>query len=217
MGSDELDSDSAIRVVLADDQAATRRNVRKLLDAADAVEVVAGAVDVAVAARHVHGHLANVLVLDLQMPDRSSISLIKELRDQSPDAQIVVMTAEAGPTFARQALDAGAVGYVLKEHADGDLAEAVRKAANGEQFVSRRVAVGLRTLKKAVADEGLTPREVEVLRLTALGFTGAEIAEELHLSRRTVESHRARIHRKLGLDTRAELVRYALRRQLIDG
>ncbi len=204
-----------IRVVLADDRTAVRRSLRMLLDSEDNVQVVAEAGDIATVLLAVHGQTPNVLVLDLQMPNGSSIEMIRSLRDQAPGTEVVVLTMEASPVFAQQALDSGAIGFVLKEHADLDLSEAVRCAALGEEYVSPQVAAGLEALRSAKGQDGLSPREIEVLRLTALGYTGAEIAAKLHLSRRTVESHRATIHRKLGLASRAELVRYALGRRLI--
>lgn len=204
-----------IRVVLADDHAAVRRSLRLLLDGEEDVEVVAEAADLSTVARHVHGHVPHVLVLDLQMPNGSSIETIRNLRDQVPDTEVVVVTMEESPLFAQQALDAGAVGFVLKDRADSELPSAVRKAAEGGEYVSPRVAAGLDALRRSISADGLSPRETEILRLIALGYTSVEIAAKLHLSRRTVESHRARIHRKLGMGTRAELVRHALGRHLI--
>jgi len=204
-----------IRVVLADDHAVVRRNLRLLLDREEDVKVVAEAADLSTVVHHVHGQLPHVLVLDLQMPNGSSIETIRRLRDQVPSTEIVVLTMEESPLFAQQALDAGAVGFVLKDRADTELPLAVRLAVIGDEFISPRVAVGLDALRRAVTGDGLSPRETEVLRLIALGHTSAEIAGKLHLSRRTVETHRAHVHRKLGMGTRAELVRYALDRHLI--
>jgi two-component system, NarL family, response regulator NreC len=209
--------ESPIRVVLADDHAAVRRNLRLVLDGEDDVEVIAEAADLSTVLRHVHGQLPHVLVLDLGLPNGSSIEAIRRLRAQVPDTEIVVMTMETSAVFAQQAIDAGAVGFVLKERADGELPAAVRHAARGEEYISSQVAAGLDALRRSVHGDGLSPRETEVLRLIALGHTSTEIASKLHLSRRTVETHRARIHRKLGFRTRAELVRYALGRHLIGG
>jgi len=206
---------TAISVVLADDHAAVRRNLRLLLDGEDGVEVIAEAADIATMVRHVHTHRPHVLVLDLRMPNGSSIEAIRRLRSQVPRTEIVVLTMEQSPAFAKEAIDAGAVGFVLKDKADSELLAAVRRAAVGEEYVSPRVAAGLEALRRAVQEDGLSPPEIEVLRLIALGHTSAEIAVKLHLSRRTVETHRARIHRKLELDTRAQLVRYALGNHLI--
>jgi two-component system, NarL family, response regulator NreC len=209
--------ESSIRVVLADDHAAVRRNLRLLLDGEGDVEVIAEAADLSTVIRHVHGHLPHVLVLDLEMPNGSSIETIRQLRAQVPDTEIVVITMDTSAVFAQQAIDAGAVGFVLKNKADGELPAAVRNAARGEEYISPQVAKGLDALRHLVHGDGLSPRETEVLRLIALGHTSAEIASILHLSRRTVETHRARIHRKLGFRTRADLVRYALGRHLIGG
>ena len=204
-----------IQVVLADDHTVARRCLRLLLDGEDDVEVIAEAADLSTVVRHVHGHVPHVLVLDLEMPNGSSIETIRRLRDQVHETEIVALTMEASPLFAQQALDAGAVGFVLKDRADTELPEAVRTAAAGGEYISPQVAAGLDALRRAVTGDGLSVRETEILRLIALGHTSAEIAAKLHLSRRTVETHRAHIHRKLGLDTRAQLVRYALARQLI--
>jgi two-component system response regulator NreC len=207
--------ESPIRVVLADDHAVVRRCLRLLLDSEEDVEVIAEATDLSTVMRHVHGHLPHVLVLDLRLPNGSSIETIRRLRAEVPKTEIVVLTMEENPLFAQQAIDAGAVGYVLKDRADTELLTAIRRAARGEEYVSTRVAAGLDALRRAVDGDGLSPRETEVLRLIALGHTSTEIAAKLHLSKRTVETHRARIHRKLGLKTRAELVQFALRRHLI--
>jgi two-component system response regulator NreC len=204
-----------IRVLLADDHALMRRSLRLLLDGEEGLEVIAEADDLAAVTRHVHAHEPHVLVLDLSMPDGSSIAAISRLREQAPDTQIVVMTMDENPVFAQRAFAAGALGFVAKDLADGELPQAVRAAARGEEFVSPRVAARLDALNRSITDDALSPREVEVLRLIALGHTSVEIGRKLHLSPRTVETHRANVHRKLGLATRAELVRYSLRRGLL--
>lgn len=207
--------EAKIRVVLADDHALVRRSLRLLLDGEDDVDVVGEAENIRSAVSHVHGHAPHVLVLDLQMPGGSSIEAIRQLREHAPGTEIVVLTMERSPAFAQRAIDTGAVGFVLKDRADVELPEAVRRAARGEEYVSPHVAAGLDARRRAVNGDGLSPRETEVLRAIALGYTSVEIAKKLHLSRRTIETHRANIHRKLGLDTRAELVHFALRRHLI--
>lgn len=208
---------SPITVVVADDHELMRRSLRLALGGEEDVEVIAEAGDLLTAVREVNGHLPDVLVLDLQMPDGSSIELIRQLRLRVPETEVVVVTMEDGPAYARAAIDAGAMGFVLKQYAAHDLPVAVRCAARGEQYVSARVGARLDALQRSVDDDGLSPREVDVLRLIALGLTSAEISDKLCLSRRTVESHRRRIHRKLGLVRRSELVEYALGRGLIRG
>ena len=214
---DDLRPDSAIKVLLADDHLMARRNLRLLLDRETGMEVIAEAEDLGTVVRHVAAHRPHVLVVDLQLPSGSSIATIHLLRELAPGTGIVMLTMEESPAFAQQALEAGAIGYVVKDHADDELPVAVRRVARGEEYVSPRLAAKLDALRDAASGDGLTPRETEVLRLIALGHTSAEIASKLSLSRRTVETHRARIHRKLGLDTRAQLVRYALGHHLIGG
>jgi DNA-binding NarL/FixJ family response regulator len=204
-----------IRVVLADDHAVVRRGLRLLLDSEADVDVIAEAAEISEVIRHVHGRRPRVLVLDLEMPSGSSLEAIRRLRAEVPGTEIVVLTMEESPAFAQHAIEVGAIGFVLKDRADTELPAAVRRAAQGEEYVSARIAARLDALRRTVTGDGLSPRETEVLRLIALGHTSAEIAGKLHLSRRTVESHRASIHRKLGLSTRAELVRFALGRHLI--
>jgi|ERR1035441_1882118 two-component system response regulator NreC len=206
---------SPIRVVLAEDHALMRRSLRALLESEEDVDVVGEAGALASAVHRVQSEKPNVLVLDLRMPDGSSVATIGKLREQAPDTQVVVLSMNDSPVFGQQALASGAVGFVLKEHADSELPQAVRAAALGAEYISPRVAPRLEALRRSLADDDLTSREVEVLRLIALGHTSVEIAAKLHISPRTVESHRARIHNKLGLATRAELVRNALGRGLL--
>lgn len=208
-------AESPIDVVLADDHTALRRSLRLMLEREDDVQVIAVASDLSGLVRHVHRHPPRVLILDLRLPSGSSVHTIQRLRAQLPHTEIVVTAMEDSPIFAQRVLDAGAIGFVLTDKADTDLLEATRCAARGDEYVSPRVAAKLDALRRAAGSGGLTPRETEVLRLIALGHTNPEIAAKLHLSRRTVETHRARIHRKLGLATRAELVQYALGRRLI--
>ncbi len=206
---------SPITVVLADDHAAVRRNLKQLLDREHDITVVAEAADLSTADQRVRQHHPRVLVLHLAMPGGSSLETIARLRSVVPDTEVAVLTMEPSPLFAKQALEAGAAGFVLKDRADDELPTAVRTAAAGEEYVSPRVAAGLDVLRRRAGENGLTSREIEILRLIALGYTSSEIADALSLSRRTVEAHRAHIHHKLQTKTRAELVRYALDRHLI--
>jgi two-component system, NarL family, response regulator NreC len=204
-----------IRIVLADDHAVVRSGLRMLLDSESDFEVVAEAGDLESAQRYVRGHHPAVLILDLNMPGGSSLDAIPAIRENSPETQIVVLTMQQEPAFARHALSAGAIGYVLKEAADEELVEAVRRAAGGESYLNPRLGARLASEPLPGPPDDLSEREVDVLRLIALGHTNAEIAERLYLSVRTVETHRAHIQQKLSLSSRAELVRYALQRGLI--
>ncbi len=206
---------ATIRIVLADDHAVVRSGLRLLLDSEADFEVVAEAGDVQDARRYVRGHHPAVLVLDLNMPGESSLEAIPAIRAESPDTQIVVLTMQEEPAFARHALGAGALGYVLKEAADDELVQAVRRAAVGETYMNPRLGARLASEPPPGRPDDLSEREVDVLHLIALGHTNAEIAEQLFLSVRTVETHRAHIQQKLSLSSRAELVRYALERGLM--
>jgi two-component system response regulator NreC len=206
---------SAIRVVVADDHELMRFALRALLSTEQQIDVIAEAEQLSLAMRNVRELRPDVLVLDLRMHDGSSIDAIGELREQAPETRVVVMTAEDNPLYAEHALAAGAFGFVLKDQADVELAPAVRAAAEGRRYVSPEIDAKLADLRHALTSDKLTGRELEVLRLIALGHTSVEVARILQISSRTVESHRARVHAKLGLSTRAELVRYALRRGLL--
>ena len=204
-----------IRIVLADDHAVVRSGLRMLLDSESDFEVVAEASDAESAQRYVRGHRPGVLVLDLNMPGGSSLEAIPSIRKESPDTQIVVLTMQQEPAFAREALRAGALGYVLKEAADEELVEAVRRAAGGKSYLNPRLGARIASEPPPGPPDDLSEREVDVLRLIALGHTNVEIGEQLYLSVRTVETHRSHIQQKLMLSTRSELVGYALERGLI--
>jgi two-component system response regulator NreC len=214
-GANENAPVAPIGIVLADDHAVVRRGLRMLLDSEGDFEVVAEASDIESARRHVRGHHPRVLVLDLNMSGCSCLEAIPLIREESPDTQIVVLTMQREPAFAREALGAGALGYVLKEAADDELLAALRRAAVGEGYLNPRLAARIASEPPPGPPDDLSNREVDVLRLIALGYTNAEIAEQLFRSVRTVETHRSHIQQKLRLSTRAELVGYALARRLI--
>jgi two-component system response regulator NreC len=207
-----------ITVVLADDHAVVRKGLRLLVEAEDGLRVVAEAGNVPDALRMARAHRPNVLVLDLNMPGGSSLEAIPTIREQASMTAIVVLTMQNDPSFARQALQAGALGFVLKEAADDELLGAIKLAAEGETYLNPRLGARLaaQPSQPSGPPDDLSERELEVLKLIALGHTNAEVAGQLYLSVRTVESHRAHIQQKTRLSSRAELVRYALEHQLID-
>jgi two-component system response regulator NreC len=209
-------SDETLRVVIADDHSVVRRGLRQLLEDEEGLEIVAEAEDLDGARRYVLGHKPDVLVLDLNMPGGSSLEAIPQIRADSPQTQIVILTMQNEPAYAREALAAGVLGYVLKEAADDELVEAVRRAAAGDTYLNPRLGARVAAAPPPGPPDGLSEREVEVLRMIALGHTNAEIAESLYLSVRTVETHRAHIQQKLRLGSRAELVRYALDHRLVE-
>jgi two-component system, NarL family, response regulator NreC len=198
-------------IVLADDHTIVRSALRALLEAEDEFVVVAEAGDVEESVRKVLAYKPNVIVLDLGMPGGSSLTAIPKMREVSPGTAVVVLTMENEPRFAREALRSGALGFVLKDAADAELVAAVRAALQGQLYLNPQLGGMIAAAPEATAGhpDNLTDREVEVLKLVALGHTNAEISEQLYLSVRTVESHRAHIQQKAGRATRAELVAYA--------
>lgn len=207
-----------LTVIIADDHVVVRSGLRMLLDSEPSIEVVAEAGDVGTAIEAVERHRPDVLVLDLHMPGEPSLPAIPRLRALAPNTRVVVLTAQRDPSFAGEALRLGAAGYVPKEAADGQLLQAIGvAAADGtylEPQLGARLAASAAAAGRAAAE--LSDREIEVLRLIARGLTNREMAERLYLSVRTVESHRARIQRKLGRSRRSDLVEYALERGLIE-
>jgi len=203
-------------IVLADDHTVVRNALRLLLDAEPGFEVVAEAGDAEAAIRYVRGHKPTVLILDLNMPGRPSLDAVADVRKASPGTEIVVLTMQNEPAYARRALQAGVLGYVLKEAADAELVQAVRSAAAGETYLQPTLGAKLAAGVDDRDGDELSERERDVLRLIALGHTNAEIAKRLYISIRTVESHRAHIQQKLRVSSRAELVRYALGHGLVE-
>ena len=214
----EPSPDPVTTIVLADDHTIVRSALRVLLDAEQAFEVVAEAADADEAVRKVRAYKPNVLVLDLSMPGGPSLDRIPDVREASPSTSIVMLTMEDEPRFARAALRAGALGFVLKEAADTELVEAVRAAATGVSYLNPQLGalIAAQPDVEPGPPDDLSEREVEVLRLVALGHTNAEISEQLFLSVRTVESHRAHIQHKLRRTTRADMVAYVREHGLMD-
>ena len=206
----------AISIVLSDDHGVVREGLRMLLDANEALEVVAEAADVDGARRALRAYRPDVLVLDLNMPGGSSLTAIPRLREEFPDTAVVVLTMQSEPQFAREALREGAVGYVLKDGAHGQLVEAVTAAAEGRTYLDPLLGARLAAEPPSKGPpDNLTRREVEVLQLLAQGYTNAEVGKQLFMSVRTAETHRAQIQRKTGCSTRAEVTRYAIEHGLV--
>lgn len=205
-----------IAVVLADDHVVVRRGLRMLLERNPSTEVVAEAGDAGAALAAVEASRPDLLLLDLNMPGRPPLEMLADLGALAPDLGVVVLTMEQDPALARHALELGVRGYVLKQAVEEELVEAIEAVAGGGLHVSREVKAALeRPSDTGGPPNGLTEREVEVLRLAALGHTNPEIAEQLGISVRTVESHRTHVQQKTMVSSRSELVRYALDHELI--
>jgi two-component system, NarL family, response regulator NreC len=210
----------SIKVLIVDDHAVVRSGLRLLLEAEDDMAVVGEAGTAREAVFELRSSQADVVLMDVAMPGGSGIDVIPQLLHEAPEAKILMLSMQDDPSYVRQAFEAGASGYVLKEAADAEVVAAVRDVADGRSYVNpalgaRLVAAESEARKRAEADP-LSDREREVLRLLALGHTNQEIAKMLYISVRTAETHRAHIMQKLNLRSRADLVRHALASGLLD-
>jgi DNA-binding NarL/FixJ family response regulator len=207
-----------LRVLIADDHGIVRSGVKLLLERQPDIEVVAEAEDGVDAVEKTLEHRPDVVVLDVSMPRMTGLQATHEIKQQAPETQVLILSMHDDERYLFEALRAGAAGYVLKRAADQDLVDAVRAAGRGEPFLT---ATAQQTLIRDFLDrdaepQELSPREQEIVKLIAEAHTNKEIAEILHLSEKTVESHRARVLQKLGMRDRVELVRYAIRRGLVE-
>ena len=208
-----------MRVMIADDHGIVRSGVRMLLESQTDVEVIGEAADGAEARDMAIRERPDLAILDVKMPKLTGLQATREIREQAPGVSVLILSMYDDERYLFEALKAGASGYVLKAQADAELIEAVRAVERGEPFLTPEAQ---RALIKDVLGQGasreddLTPREQEVVKLVAEAHTNKEIAEILHLAEKTVENHRSNAMRKLGMRDRVELVRYAIRRGLIE-
>ena len=221
-----------IRVLLADDHAVLRAGLKALLSAQADMDVVGEAGDGLEALREAERLRPDVVLADVGMPGLSGLELTHRLKESLPEARVLILTVHEDQSFLHRALRAGAAGYLVKRAAEEDLLAGIRAVARGEAFLFPPMTKGLiedylrRSSRTRAGDgggkptpkpyDGLTPREVQVLRLIAQGYSNAQTAEALVISVKTVESHRARIVEKLGLRSRVELVRYAMGKGLLE-
>jgi DNA-binding NarL/FixJ family response regulator len=208
-----------VRVLIADDHGIVRSGLRLLLERQPDIEVVAEAADGAEARELALRERPDLAILDVKMPKLTGLQATREIKAQAPEVAILILSMHDDERYLFEALKAGASGYVLKAQADTDLLAAVRAVDRGEPFLTPEAQ---RSLIKDVLERGtsgeeeLTPREEEIVKLVAEAHTTKQIAAILHLSEKTVEHHRANAMRKLGMRDRVELVRYAIRRGLIE-
>ena len=210
----------SIRVLIVDDHAVVRSGLHLLVEREEGMVVVDEAANANESIFRALEHKPDVVLVDVTMPGESGIDAIPKLLEASPDSKVLVLSMQDDARYVRDAFAAGASGYVLKEAADTELVAAIRQVAAGGSYVNpalgaRVVISEAREDAEAEADP-LSEREHQVLRLLALGHTNQEIAKTLYISVRTAETHRAHIMQKLGLASRAELVRYALARQILE-
>jgi DNA-binding NarL/FixJ family response regulator len=209
-----------MRILVADDHGIVRSGIRLLLERQPDFEVVAEADDGAEAVELALSTHPDLCVLDVSMPRLTGLQAAREIRAQLPDAKVLMLSMHDDERYLFEALKAGASGYVLKREADADLVGAIRAVQRGDAFLTTAAERSIIREWHAEGAEGpeipLTPREEEVVKLIAEAYTNAQIADILHLAEKTVESHRANVLRKLGMRDRVQLVRYAIRRGLIE-
>jgi DNA-binding NarL/FixJ family response regulator len=209
-----------IRVLIADDHGIVRSGLRMLIDRQHDMEVVAEADDGVAALESTQSHRPDVAVLDVSMPRMTGLQAAREIRSHVPETRVLLLSMHDDERYFLEGLASGASGYVLKRAADTDLIGALRTVAGGNTFLSGE---GQRDLMdewleggRSEPDDPLTPRELEVVKLIAEAYTNRQIAETLKVSEKTVESHRANLLSKLEMRDRVELVRYAIRRGLVE-
>jgi DNA-binding NarL/FixJ family response regulator len=209
-----------VKVLIADDHGIVRSGLRLLLERQSDIEVIGEAADGAEARDVAIRERPDLAILDVRMPKLTGLQATREIKRQAPEVAVLILSLHDDERYLFEALRAGASGYVLKTQADADLVEAIAAVRRGEPFLT---PAAQQTLIKDVlergrdeAEEDLTPREQEIVKLVAEAHTTRQIAEILHLSEKTVENHRGNAMRKLGMRDRVELVRYAIRRGLIE-
>ena len=209
-----------IRVLIADDHGIVRSGLALLIDRQPDMTVTAEAEDGLEAVERTHAERPHVAVLDVSMPRLTGLQAARQIRAHHDEVAVLMLSMHEDDGYFFEALEAGASGYVSKRGADGDLVEAIRTVAGGRTFLNSRTQAAL--MRQWLEDgrsqpkDELTPRELEVLKLIAEAYTNRQIADALSLSEKTVESHRGNVLAKLGMRDRVELVRYAIRRGLVE-
>jgi two-component system, NarL family, response regulator NreC len=204
-----------ISVLIVDDYEIVRAGIRHRLETEPDIALVGEAGTAEQAVVRARALQPNLVLLDLLMPRKSGYEAIPEILSVSPQSRVLVLSSQAAPSSVRQAISAGASGYLPKRASDGELVDAIRRVAAGERYVEPDLGAQLVVADGVPALEPLSDRERDVLHLLALGHTNQEIGKKLYISVRTVDTHRAHIMRKLRLETRAELVLFALANGLI--
>lgn len=208
-----------IRIVIADDHTIMREGLKRILDGADDIQVVGEAVDGFEALAHVRKGGFDLLMLDLSMPGRSGVELIRQIKDEVPKLPILILTMHEEEQYAVRAIRAGARGYLTKESAGTQLVSAIRKVASGRPYISLEVAeqlaMDVMPSSEDLPHKQLSNREFEVFTLLVSGKSITEIADFLHLSAKTVSTHKTRILTKMSMNSLAEMVQYAVQHRLL--
>ena len=210
----------SIRVLIVDDHAVVRAGLRMLIDAEEDMETVGEAGSVREAVFEARSLGPDLVLMDVVMPGESGLEGLPVLLKEHPAVKVLVLSMQDDPRYVREAFAAGASGYVLKEAADAEVVQAIREVSKGGRYVhpelGARMVEAEAEAERRAAEDPLSEREREVLRLLALGYTNQEIAKQLYISVRTAETHRSHVMQKLRLGSRAELVRYALAHGLLE-
>ncbi len=208
-----------IRIVIADDHTLMREGLKRILESTDDIEVVGEATDGFGVLAHVRKGGFDLLLLDLSMPGRSGIDLIRQIRTESPKLPVLVLTMYEEEQYAIRSIRAGAQGYLTKESAGTQLVHAIRKVASGKPYISievaEQLALDIMTPEKPLPHSQLSNREFEIFNLLAQGKTVTDIGQQLHLSVKTVSTHKSRILNKMGMHSISEIVRYAVAHNLL--
>lgn len=210
-----------INIVLADDHQVVREGIRSLLEDEEDLQVVGEAGGGVEAAQLVENLKPDIALLDMMMKDINGIEVTRQIAKRCPETRVIILSMYANEVYVVEALKAGALAYVLKESSSAELAEAIRTVVSGRRYLSAQLSErAIEVYMKAAQEEEspsnmLTPREREVLHMAAQGYTNAQIAESLYIGQRTVETHRNNIMRKLGLRNQTDLIRYALKHEII--
>lgn len=211
--------DAMIRIVIADDHTIMREGLKRILDTAEDIEVVGEAVDGFEALAHARRGGFDLLMLDLSMPGRSGVELIRQIKDEMPKLPILILTMHEEEQYAVRAIRAGARGYLTKESAGTQLLSAIRKVASGRPYISQEVAeqlaIDAMPANEELPHKHLSNREFEVFSLLVSGKSISEIADLLHLSAKTVSTHKTRILFKMEMTSIAEMVQYAVAYRLL--
>ena len=211
-----------MRILIVDDHGVLRAGLRSLLNAEPDLQVVGEAADGRTGLRLAAELNPDLVLMDISMPGMSGIQITRQLKETQPNIRVLILTLHEDESLLREAIRAGASGYILKQAVEAELTSAIRAVGRGDLYIHPAMT---RALLKDVSPllaseenptEPLSPRELEVLRLVAQGHTNRQVAETLHLSVRTVESHRANLMNKLGLSSPAQLVRYAIEHGLLE-
>lgn len=209
-----------LKILIADDHAVVRRGLKQIFEETPDISVIEEAVNGRDVMDKVSKHKVDLVILDIKMPDKNGLDVLKELRHKHPDIPVIILSIYSEDLFAKRAFKIGASGYLTKETAPDELVKAIRQVIAGGKYVSTKFAESLvfdlASDSKKLPHEQLSDREFQVMRLLASGKKLTEIADQLFLSSKTISTNRTRILKKMKMKTNAELIRYAIKNSLVE-